>query len=278
MLHKYFNQEASAPMKVDESRQYIPEAWRMYTVEAGGEEILCNLNLEPQAGKTALLCLIPTQARDVVVDPASLKVKPNVMSQWLDRLTAARASVLLVHGERYDDLVRLSNWARNGKDGFALMEARLRAVVDHALENGYARRGGIVAMGSSRHGFAVLHSMARNPSVSAAVAHQPVIHWPRMSEFVGMDGNVVVERNSLFRYTDRFPPRPLLIQTGYRDDRVGQEWISSWTRSLADAYAKQGAADKFTHDVMDIPGHDGARVPTPALDIVVHWLRRQALL
>ena len=101
-------------MKVDESRQYIPEAWRMYTIEAGGEEILCNVNLEPQAGKTAPLCLIPTQARDVVVDPASLKVKPNVMSQWLDRLTAARASVLLVHGERYDDLVRLSNWARTG--------------------------------------------------------------------------------------------------------------------------------------------------------------------
>ena len=265
-------------MAVDESRQYIPEAWRKYTIDSGGEEILCNVNLETRAGETAALCIIPTQAREVVANPASLKVKPNVMSQWLDRLTAARASALLVHGERYDDLVRLANWAMDGEDGFALMEARLGAVIDHALESGYARSGGVVAMGSSRHGFAVLHAMAKNPNVSAAVAHQPVIHWPRMSEFVGMDDNDVVRQNNLFLHMERFPPRPLLIQTGYRDERVGQEWISSWTSGLADAYAKEGAADKFTHDVMDIPGHDGARVPTPALDIVVTWLRGQSLL
>ena len=265
-------------MPEGESRQYIQEAWQPYTLSHGNEEILCNLNLEPDMGGDSTLCLIPTQARSVVADPASLKVKPNVMSQWLDRLTAAGVSILLVHGKHYDDLDLLADHAANGVDGFALMEARLREVIDHALTNGIASRGRVVVMGSSRHGFAILHSMAGNPDVSAAVAHQPVIHWPRMSEFAGMDDNEIVQRNSLFAHIELFPPRPLFIQTGYDDRRVGQESIDSLTDALRAAYSGAGASGGFTHDVMRIPGHDGTRVPDSALDGVVPWLRRQSLL
>ena len=95
------------------------------------------MNPEPGAGENATLCLIPTQAKNVVADPASLKEKPNVMSQWLDRLTAAGASILLMHGEHYDDLKLLAERAATGVDGFALMEARLRAVIDDALVKEY---------------------------------------------------------------------------------------------------------------------------------------------
>ena len=108
-------------MSVGESRQYVPEAWRPYTLELGNEEILCNLNTAPGSGGDATLCLVPTQARHVVADPASLKEKPNVMSQWLDRLSAAGASILLMHGEHYDELKLLAERAREGEDGFALM-------------------------------------------------------------------------------------------------------------------------------------------------------------
>ncbi len=265
-------------MSIRESRQYVPEAWRPYTLKHGSEEVLCNLNPAPGSGGDAALCVIPTQARHVVADPASLKEKPNVMSQWLDRLTAAAASILLMHGEHYDDLKLLAERAREGKDGFALMEARIGAVVDDALAKGYTRRGRVVVMGSSRHGFAILHSMAKNPNVSAAVAHQPVVHWPRMSEFTGMDDNEIVRRNSLFLDVEQFTPRPLFIQTGYSDERVGQEWITSFSKSLNEAYARAGVSYRFTHDMMDIPGHDGTRIPDSALDAVVPWLRDQSLL
>ncbi len=201
-----------------------------------------------------------------------------MMSQWLDRLTAAGASILLVHGEHYDDLRFLSERAASGVDGFALMEVRLSAVIDDAMAKGFVRPGGVVAMGSSRHGFAILHAMAKNPAVSAAVAHQPVIHWPRMSEFAGMGANRAVRRNSLFPLIQRFPPRPLFVQTGYSDQRVGQEWITALTGSLREVYAEKDAAFRFTHDMMSIPGHDGARVPDSALDAVVPWLREQELL
>ncbi len=265
-------------MSTRESRQYIPEAWRPYTLKHGNEEILCNLNSAPGSGGAATLCLIPTQARHVVADPASLKEKPNVMSQWLDRLTAAGAGILLMHGGHYDDLKLLAEGARDGEDGFALMEARIRGVVDDALEKEYTGIGRVVVMGSSRHGFAILHSMAKNPNVSAAVAHQPVVHWPRMSEFNGMDDNEVVRRNSLFLDVEQFPPRPLFIQTGYSDERVGQEWITSFSEALNEAYAHPGVSGRFTHDMMDIPGHDGTRIPDSALDAVVPWLQAQSLL
>ena len=120
-------------MSDGESRQYIREAWQPYTLNCENGEILCNLNPEPGTNGDATLCLIPTQAKNVVADPASLKEKPNVMSQWLDRLTAAGAGILLMHGEHYDDLQLLADRAARGVDGFALMEARIRAVIDDAL-------------------------------------------------------------------------------------------------------------------------------------------------
>ena len=265
-------------MSDGESRQYIREAWQPYTLNCENEQILCNLNPEPGSEGDATLCLIPTQAKNVVADPASLKENPNVMSQWLDRLTATGAGILLMHGEHYDDLQLLADRAASGVDGFALMEARLRAVIDDALAKEYTRPGRVVVMGSARHGFAILHSMALNADVSAAIAHQPVIHWPRMSEFTGMDDNEIVKRNSLFPVIERFPPRPLFIQTGYADERVGQEWIAFLTDALRQAYTREDALCRLTHDMMRIPGHDGTRIPDSTLDAVVPWLREQSLL
>ena len=133
-------------------------------------------------------------------------------------------------------------------------------------------------MGSSRHGFVTLHAMARNPDVSAGVAHQPVVHWPRMKEFQGMEGNPVVMRHSLYDLVDRFPPRPLYVQTGYADLRVGQDRIEALIAPLSEDYERRGCGSLFTRELMPIPGHDGTRVPVPALDSVVDWLCEQRFL
>ena len=37
-------------------------------------------------------------------------------------------------------------------------------------------------------------------------------------------------------------------------------------------------AHRFTHDLMDIPGHDSTPMPTSALDSVVTWMREQQLV
>ena len=260
------------------SRQYITEAWSPLTVEVDGDSMLCNFNPDLQLGPDATLCVIPTQAKAVVEDPVRMKVKPNVMSEWLDRLTAAGASILLVHGRWYDDLWRLAEQVRAGTDGFAGMERRVRAAVRESLERDYARPGKVVVMGSSRHAFAILHSMANNPDVSAAVAHQPIVWWPRMEEFAGMEADPIVNRHSLYDWPARFVPRPLLIQTGYADQRVGQDRLEALIKPLSEAYRSHSLESRFTHELMDMPGHDGTRVPDSALDSVVTWLRSQGLL
>ena len=168
--------------------------------------------------------------------------------------------------------------AARGVDYFSRIEARMAAAIEGALSRGWATPGRVVLMGSSRHAFVSLLSMARNPDVSAGVAHQPVVHWPRMKEFHGMEGNPVVMRHSLYDLVDRFAPRPLYIQTGYADQRVGQDWIEALVAPLSDEYERRGSGSMFTRELLPIPGHDGTRVPIPALDSVVDWLCDQELL
>ena len=269
-------------MSDGESRQYIREAWQPYTLTSENEEILCNLNPDSGREGEATLCLVPTQAKNVVADPASLREKPNVMSQWLDRLTAAGAAILLMHGEYYDDLQLLSERAARGVDGFRLMEIRIRAVIDDALAKGYTQPGRVVVMGSSRHGFAILHAMALNPDVSAAVAHQPVIHWPRMSEFTGMDDNEIIERNGLLS-ANRSASHCARSSSrrGTPTNESGRSGLSSLTDALRDRHMRASRTPcKQLHTRHDAqyPGHDGTRVPESALDAVVPWLWEQGLL
>ncbi len=260
------------------SRQYIEEAWTRFSVTAGDESVLCNFNGDPGRGGDATLCVIPTQARGVVEDPVSMKEKPNVMTQWLDRLTAAGASTLLVHGKWFDDLWKLADLVRAGQDGFAGMEKRIRIAIDESLNRGYVKPGKILVMGSSRHGFAILHAMANNTVIDGAVAHQPIVHWPHMEEFHGMDDDPIIDKNSLYQWVERFVPRPVLIQTGYADKRVGSNWLQKLIDAMAAAYRTQGVEASFSHDLMDLPGHDGTRIPDWALDSVVRWPAGQGLL
>jgi hypothetical protein len=260
------------------SRQYNSESWVPYTIKVDGYPLACNLNPDPERGVDATLCVIPTQALKVVEDPARMKVKPNVMSEWLDRLAAAGASILLVHGRWFDDLSELAEQVRSGQDWFSGMERRIAGAISESLRRGYVLPGKVVVMGSSRHGFAILHAAANNPDVSAAVAHQPIVSWPRMVEFAGMDDDPIVERHSLYNQVDEFLPRPIMIQTGYADERVGQDRLEALIEPMARAYSGRGIGDRFFHEKMDIPGHDGMRIPDSALDSVVPWLQGQGML
>ena len=260
------------------SRQYIEEAWEPCRIPVDGDLVSCNYNANPELGGEAALCVIPTHRLPVVEDPVRMKVKPNVMSEWLDRLTAGGAGILLVHGKWFDNMWTSAAMATRGVDYFSRIEARMAAAIDGALSRGWATPGRVVLMGSSRHGFVTVEAMARNPDVSAGVAHQPVVHWPRMREFRGMEGNPVVIRHSLYDQVDRLAPRPLYIQTGYADERVGQDWIEALIGPLTEEYERRGCGSRFTRELMPIPGHDGTRVPISALDSVVDWLCEQGLL
>ena len=96
------------------SRQYIEEAWEPCRIRVDGDLMSCNFNANAELGGRATLCVIPTQALAVVEDPVRMKIKPNVMSEWLDRLTARGAGILLVHGKWFDNMWTSAAMAASG--------------------------------------------------------------------------------------------------------------------------------------------------------------------
>ena len=257
------------------SRRYVQDAWRPVTVRRGGQSVACSFNPVPGA-EPATLCMVLTEASHVE-DPVGVGRESDVVYHWVDRLTAARTNVLLVHAECFDDLRRLAEDVRLGRDGFARWLERMRMVVDHAVAHGYGAPGRFVAMGVSRYGFAALHAMAEIADIAAGVAHQPVVWWPRLEEFQGMEDNAIVLAHNLFEFAEGLPPSPVLVQTGYNDQRLGQDWTERAVRRISDAYLAAGAGQRFTHERMDIPGHTNAPIPTSALDSVLVWMREQRL-
>ena len=259
-----------------ESRRHVWEAWRPVTIRRRGQSVACSLNPASGAG-SATLCIVPAQAGNVD-DPVGHERETDVVPQWAARLLRADASVLLVHGECFDDLWRMAEDVRGGTDVFARWLERMGAVVEHAEAQGYGDPTRFVGMGVSRYGFAVLRAMADYPGIAAAVAHQPVVWWPRLTEFRGMEDNAIVRAHSLFDFAERLPPRPTMVQTGYNDQRLGQDWTERAVRRISDAYGAAGSPNRFAHDLMDIPGHDETPIPASAPDRVVSWMREQRLV
>ena len=95
--------------------------------------------------------------------------KPNVMTHWIDLLTAAGAKILLMHGHFFDSLSELSGGLEAGVDGFEMWQRRVDLVIDAVIERELGIPGKIIFMGSSRHGFAALYGTARNEKIDAAV-------------------------------------------------------------------------------------------------------------
>ena len=127
-----------------------------------------------------------------------------------------------MHGHFFDSLSELSGGLEAGIDGFEMWQRRVDLVIDAVIERGLVAPGRIVFMGSSRHGFAVLYGTARNEKIDAAVVIGPVIYWPWLKEFEGMDDHPLIRKHDLYDLVDRLPPRSVQVQQGYADVRIGQ--------------------------------------------------------
>ena len=260
-----------------ESKQYVPKFWTPMTIGAKGQYVSCNFGSDDDVAEDALLCIIPTQAREVVEDPVNVLEKPNVMTHWLDLLTAEGAKILLMHGHFFDSLSELAGGLEAGIDNFEMWQRRVDLVIDAVIERGLGTPGRIVFMGSSRHGFAVLYGTARNEKIDAAVVIGPVIHWPWLKEFEGMDEHPLIRTHDLYDLVDRLPPRPVQVQQGYADVRIGQHHNERLAAMLAEAYEANGVPERLTLTPMEIPGHSGGP-PMHVNETVVTFLRTQGFL
>lgn len=258
------------------SKQYVPGFWTPTTIESGGQTISCNFGSDSEV-LDGPLCIIPTQAIGAVEDPVNVLEKPNVMTHWLDLLSAAGAKILLMHGRYFDSMTELSDGLKAGLDGFELWQQRVDGVIDYIIDRGLGEPGKIVFMGSSRHGFGVLQGTARNPRIDAAVVIGPVIWWPWLKEFRGMDEHPLIKKHDLYGVIDRLPPRPVQVQLGYADERIGQHHNDRLSKMLTAAYENVGVGERFLNTPMEIRGHSGGP-PMHVNETVVTFLRQQGFL
>ncbi len=268
---------AARTMRRMVSKQYVPEFWTPMTIESKGQFVSCNLGLDEEVAEDAPLCIIPTQSREVVADPANVLEKPNVMTHWLDLLTAAGAKILLMHGRHFDSMSELAGGLNAGIDGFEFWRRRVDLVIDAVIERGWTSTGKTVFMGSSRHGWGVLYGTAKNTRIDAAVVIGPVIQWPWLREFEGLDDHPLIKKHDLYGVIDLLPPRPVQVQQGYDDERVGQHHNERLAALLSEAYEARGAPERLALTPMEIPGHSGGP-PMRVNRTVVTFLREQGLL
>ncbi len=255
-----------------------------------GESVLCNWGRPATPASHQVMAVFPTYswalerglggATDEPIRSPLESGAITVRSETVDFL-AAGINVLLMAG--IDDLWVLSANVAAGRDDFMGFTDRVRAVVQEGLRRGLALPGGVVLGATSRHGYFVLHAMANIPEVSATMCRVPVVYWPQLEEFLGMDEHPIIKNNALVDWVYRYPPRPLHIETGYNDQRVGTWAQKQLVVSLAEAYSEAGAREHFTHELSAKAGHgsqDSLDTPTIEHDPIdrVEWLREQGIL
>ena len=263
-------------------RKTVEVEWTTFEIPGTGslKGTPCNFGRPVDTDAGGTLCLIPTYAKNVVANPLADDVKSNIMKVVLQHFTSVGARVLMMEG--YADLWEMRAQVEEGHDPFEELSQRVQLVAGEAIKRGYANPGQILLFGTSRHGFACLHGVATCPDISGCITHQPIIWFPSMEEFLGMDDDPILNKNKLNQFADRFPPNNVLMQTGYNDHRADYRAGVNNSRALVtdlyNAYESQGKSDRFKHQLMEVAGHDGAWVPDWALDDIPVFLQEQGLV
>lgn len=172
-----------------------------------------------------------------------------------EALTRRGAHVLKVPVGWPESLRDVAAAIRAGQDVFAEANARLKAVNARAIDAGLTAPGRTVLMGCSRDGFIALDALAHISEIGAATASQTVTVWPHLGEFRGMEGNAILQKHDLREHASLMVPRPVLLQIGYDDERVGTAHCRALADRLAQDYGRIGAADRTALHVLAMKGH-----------------------
>ena len=232
--------------------------WTPFKVETADGTIECSLSKAEVGHNPPTICMILYSGSPV------------------ERLARGGADVLRVP-HKWGNLNVLAEGARAGQDVFAEATARLDAAISRAIEAGLAKPGRIVLMGSSCDGFMALDAMAHIPAVGAAIANQTVTYWPYLGEFKGMDDNPIVQKHDLRQMVHRMAPRPVLLQIGYNDERVGTERCRELAACIEKAYKAVGAGDRCALQVLSIKGHTSSPGGEDH-DYLLKWLHEQGFV
>jgi len=129
------------------------------------------------------------------------------------------------HGEWVDafgeGIVGMAKAMQAGVDVFGQFRDVGKRFLDRAIAGSLVTRHAIVLDGTSRGGLAALHLMAGDERVLAAAIHAPMTWFPEPAELRHMAGNELAERSSASALVTRLAERPLFMDIGIADPRVG---------------------------------------------------------
>ena len=92
-----------------------------------------------------------------------------------------------------------------------------------------------------------------------------------------MDDHPLINKHDLYGVINRLPPRPLQVQLGYADERIGQHHNDRLSKMLTRAYETMGVGERFLITPMEIPGHSGGP-PMHVNETVITFLTQQGFL
>lgn len=180
-----------------------------------------------------------------------------------------------------------------GREYFGLIAAEARRIVPLVMDRLEDEPGidpsRVAIAGSSTRGFVALEALVEEPRLAAGVVRVACgdYHAFLRSSSLALDDDerwLVDGELSLdeayetrlrgqepIRSADRFPPRPLLMLNGARDDAVPPACARATARELERAYREAGAPERFRFVLYEDRGHDLG--PGAAAEILAWWER-----
>jgi len=220
-----------------------------------------------------MLCLFLGKTPDFEDDPHSFFTTYRYPLPQI----AQGGTRLLVMPNQWEDIREQAQRIHSGEDVFGEAIARVEAVVEHVIQQRLAPEGRIVLIGTSRYGWLALAAMAHISEIGGAIGTQPVSYWPHLAEFEGLEANPIVQQYDLRRLAPRMPPRSVLVQVGYNDERVGTDRCKELASCLGEAYSEAGVPGRCTFEVLPFKGHSGSDPSEPLMGIA-DWLAPQGFL
>ena len=173
------------------------------------------------------------------------------------------------HGTRQRDGESggLSGWrtrVENGEDFVQAFNQQLSSVLDYLIDNGYSDPKRIAACGTSRGGFLAVHFAASESRVGCVAGFAPVTDLAMLSEFKGLEENVLTKELSLANQADKLAGRPVWIGIGDQDQRVSTDSAIRLARTLTTAHSSV--------DLHVFPEPRGHTTPAGAPEMVARWI------
>jgi dienelactone hydrolase len=170
----------------------------------------------------------------------------------------------------------LAGWRarlEKGEDLLGGFLARVSAVLDYLIQEGYTDPRKVAACGTSRGGFIAMHVAAADARVRCAAGFSPVTNLLALREFAGMEQHAATRALALTQAAPRLAGRPIWVMIGNNDRRVSTDDAIAFTRAVVAASVAQEQPARVELRVAPAPPHPtGHYTPTNAHEEAAAWI------